>query len=233
MKFDLSKMSIQRNCLNKDINLPKKITPELAEEIGLHVGDGSMNFYSNKGIFQLRGHIEDDMDHYHTRIKKLYKLLYNLDINIREMKSTGVIGFQVWNNALVEFKNKIIGLPLGWKHNIKIPKMIDNKRLFFSFIRGLFDTDGCLYIENKRGKPYPRIEIATTSKPLCLRAVELSNQYGLRASYYRCKRKETNWKTLYKIAFNGFDNLKKWNCFIGSNNPKHIKKFNELKKYLK
>lgn len=29
--------------------LPKDITPELAEEVGWHIGDGSMNYYHNKG----------------------------------------------------------------------------------------------------------------------------------------------------------------------------------------
>ena len=41
-----------------------KITPELAEEVGWHIGDGSMNFYKGKGLYQLRGHIEDDKEHY-------------------------------------------------------------------------------------------------------------------------------------------------------------------------
>ena len=46
------------------IKIPKKITPMLAEETGWHIGDGSMNFYNSsgkqRGIYQLRGHIEDD-----------------------------------------------------------------------------------------------------------------------------------------------------------------------------
>jgi intein/homing endonuclease len=230
MKFNLSKINFRKIDLAKGMILPEKITLDLAEEIGLHVGDGSMNFYSNKGIFQLRGHIEDDKEHYLNRIKKLYKSLYNLDINIREMKSTGVIGFQVWSDALVDFKSKIIGLPLGWKNNITIPKIINNKELFFAFMRGLFDTDGCLYIENKRGKPYPRIEIGTASENLCLQIVDLSKKYGLRSSYYKYERKEANWKTLHKVAFNGFYNLDKWKELIGSNNPKHIRKLGILLK---
>ena len=44
------------------------VTEELAEETGLHIGDGSMNFYKNKGelkgLYQLRGHMTDDKEHY-------------------------------------------------------------------------------------------------------------------------------------------------------------------------
>jgi len=230
MKFNLSKINFSQSDIDKKIILPNKMTPDLAEEIGLHIGDGSMNFYSNKGLFQLRGHIEDDKPHYENRIKKLYNELYNLDVNIREMKSTGVIGFQIWNSTLVEFKSKIIGLPLGVKGDIKIPSLINNKELFFSFLKGLFDTDGCLYIENKRGKPYPRIEIGTTSQALCLGVLNLAKKYGLNASYYISKRKEKNWKDLYKIAFNGFDNLEEWIKHVSSNNPKHLRKFKNVQK---
>ena len=42
-----------------------KICEDLAEETGWHIGDGSMNFYINdgikKGIYQLRGHMVDDV----------------------------------------------------------------------------------------------------------------------------------------------------------------------------
>ena len=46
------------------MQIPDDISLELAEEVGWHIGDGSMNFYKNrgkvKGLYQLRGHIEDD-----------------------------------------------------------------------------------------------------------------------------------------------------------------------------
>ena len=64
MKFNLSKIKFSKSDLNKNITLPKRITADLAEEIGLHIGDGSMNIYKKKGLFQLRGHIRDDKKHY-------------------------------------------------------------------------------------------------------------------------------------------------------------------------
>ena len=44
------------------------MTCNLAEEIGLHIVDGSMNMYSIKGLYQLRGNIIDDKEHYQKRI---------------------------------------------------------------------------------------------------------------------------------------------------------------------
>jgi len=229
--MDLSKISYSKSDLNKNIILPKIINQDLAEEMGLHVGDGSMNVYSNKGLFQLRGHIIDDKEHYQTRVNELYEKLYNLKINIREMKSTGVVGFQIWSDAIVDFKHKILGLPLGKKGDIQIPEVINNKKLFYSFMRGLFDTDGSLYLENKRGKPYPRIDIKTTSKPLCLQCLNSLNQYGIRATSYEYIRKEPNWNNLYSLIIRGFPALNEWMKYIGSNNSKHIKKFRLVKLY--
>lgn len=228
MKFNLSKIKFSKSDINKKLILPKEISCDLAEEIGLHVGDGSMNFYSNKGIYQLRGHIEDDKKHYKTRILELYKKLYNLDLNIRKMESTGVLGFQIWSNALVEFKNKIIGLPLGKKTNIVVPKVINNKKLFRSFLRGFFDTDGSVYIENKRGKSYPRIEMKTTSKSLCLQIVKFLKKDSINVTHYEYKRKEKNWNNLYSIMIRGFPSVTEWIKKISSNNPKHIEKLKKM-----
>ena len=230
MRFDISSVKFGKPDLDKGIFLPQEMTTDLAEEIGLHLGDGSMNFYSNKGLFQLRGHINDDKKHYLSRIRPLYKKLYNLDVNLREMPSSGVVGFQVWSDAMVSFKKKVLNLPLGPKNEIGIPSLINNNELFFSFMKGLFDTDGSLHIENKRGKPYPRIDIKTTSRRLCLQIHRLLNEKGIRATYYKYKRKEKNWKDLYSIIVRGFVPIRKWFEHIGSNNPKHIEKFKTLEK---
>tara|TARA_Y100000310_G_C20654298_1_gene801205 strand:+ start:85 stop:816 length:732 start_codon:yes stop_codon:yes gene_type:complete len=211
--------------IRRQITIPSFMTTDLAEETGLHLGDGSMNFYSNKGFYQLRGHIIDDREHYQKRIAFLYKSLYNLDVSLRDMGSTGVLGFQIWSDALVSFKHSVLGIQLGKKDNLSIPEAIDTKDLFFSFMRGLFDTDGSIYIENKRGKPYPRIDIRTISKRMSLDIMDRLSRYGIRATLYEQKRKEINWNTLYCIIVRGFDPIMNWIRFIGSNNPKHNEKF--------
>ena len=97
MKINTSKINFSSNDLKRNIKIPEEITTELAEETGLHIGDGSMNFYNNKGnfkgIYSLRGHICDDVKHYNSRIKFLYWKLYNLKINLRKMESTGFMDF--------------------------------------------------------------------------------------------------------------------------------------------
>ena len=152
------------------IIFPTSITPELAEETGWHIGDGSMNIYDHKdgkqrGFYQLRGHIEDDVEHYIKRIKLIFKQLYNIDISLRIMPKTRVFGFQLWNCDLVKFKQKI-GLPLGKKFDIAIPEaFLKNNELKKAVIKGIFDTDGGIYLDPNRNL-YPICYITTISKNL-------------------------------------------------------------------
>ena len=218
------------------MNIPKTITPELAEETGWHIGDGSMNYYVNgnkkKGLYQLRGHKLDDVEHYNSRIKTLYKSLFEIDIPLRLMDSTGVYGFQIWSNKLIDFKTEL-GLPTGKKNEISIPKLfLNNKELTKSIIRGIFDTDGCLYLQKRYNKLYPRIKIVTTSKKLAKQLKEQIIQLGIRATSYECKRKNLNWKPLQSIEVRGIVETEKWFSIIKPKNPKFIKKYNYLKQSL-
>jgi len=223
MKIELSKT-------DQKIHIPDKMSADLAEEMGLHFGDGSMNYYNKKGFYQLRGHLKDDKAHYLERIKPLYKKLFNIDVSLREMHSTGVFGFQVWSNRVVEYKNKILNLPVGKKKDFIIPDSIcGNDSFSKSFLRGFFDTDGCLYIENKRGKPYPRIELGCTCEGFVKQLKSMINKMGFRASYYRENRAKYGWEDLHRISIKGNIMTKKWFEEIQPKNPKHLKKFERLK----
>jgi len=217
---------------------PNEITPELAEEVGWHIGDGSMNYYNNqgklKGIYQLRGHIEDDKEHYLQRIKPIFKSLYGIDISLREMPSTRVFGFQIWSNELVKFKESL-GLKKGPKLDLIIPEIfLKDNELKTAVIRGIFDTDGCVYLEKRIHKLYPRLEIST----ICLRLAEqlrdLFLELGLRATMHKeTNNRQDNRKQLYRIIIRGDEMLHKFIGLIKPANPKHIAKYERYRKSFK
>jgi len=216
-----------------DMQIPSKISVELAEEVGWHIGDGSMNFYKNRGksrgFYQLRGHIEDDEDHYEERIKPLFDKLFGLKINIRKMPSTRVIGFQIWNDKLVNFK-KNLGLPLGYKYEVPIPKVFLSKdNLKKAVIRGIFDTDGGVYLERKNNKLYPRLSIITISFKLSEQLLELFSGMGFRATRYsQLYNRDFNRKRSYIITIRGVEMFHKFMKEISPKNPKHIKKYQKF-----
>ena len=201
--------------MNK-IKLPNKMNLLLAEEVGLHLGDGSMNYYNNKGLYQLRGHIIDDQEHYQLRIKWIYKKLFNIDLNLRKMPSCGVYGFQIWSNELVKFKEEFLGLPLGKKIEFGIPKeIIDNLGFSKSFLRGYFDTDGCVVRTNNNGTIYPRLEMKISPSPMQEQFIAILKDMSFNFGVYDIGKGKV------RIQINGKKGLKQWSDMIGFSNKKH------------
>lgn len=192
-----------------------------------------MNYYPNRGrlrgIYQLRGHIEDDKEHYIQRIKPLFEQIYNVKINLREMPSTRVFGFQIWNDAIVNFK-RTLGLPLGKKYELSIPKQfVASKELLAACIRGIFDTDGCLYLEKKNGKLYPRIQIVTISSDFATQLKSTLIDLGFRATMHsELNNQDYNRLRAFTIALRGEEMATKFMKEIKPQNGKHIKKYNRF-----
>jgi len=215
-----------------------KISPELAEETGWHIGDGSMNYYNQgkkiKGLYQLRGHIEDDREHYIKRIKPIFKLLYDLDISLREMPSTRVFGFQIWNDKLVKFKQNL-GLPLGKKFQVSIPSLfLADNNLKIAVTRGIFDTDGGVYLEKKNSKLYPRIHISTISEKLASQLQKILFELGFRATIHsELFNKDFNRQKTYVVSVRGEKMFDRWMSIIKPENPKHIDKYTLYRKSFK
>lgn len=217
------------------MKIPKIISENLAEETGWHIGDGSMNFYNNrgkkKGFYQLRGHIEDDLHHYVNIIKPIFKKLYDIDVNIRVMPSTRVIGFQIWNNDLVNFKRSL-DLSFGKKLDINIPSFfLSNKNLTKAVLRGIFDTDGGIYLEKKNNKLYPRIYITTISFNLSEQLLHSFRKLGFRITRYsQLYNQDFKRQRSYILSIRGVEMFEKFMEEISPKNLKHIEKYRKFKK---
>lgn len=220
----------------ENILIPCSISEELAEEVGWHIGDGSMNIYNNKGyqkgIYQLRGHIDDDREHYFNRVKPFFKLLYGIEVSLRVMPSTRVFGFQIWSNKLIKFKQEL-GLPLGKKFDVEIPSMfLDSDKLKIAVVRGIFDTDGGIQLMKKNNKLYPIVYIVTISDKLNIQLLSLLNGLGLRATTYSWQGKG-NRQRAYKISIRGVEMFDRFMEIIKPANPKHVRKYNLYKESFK
>lgn len=208
------------------VTIPKKLTPLLSEEIGAHIGDGSMGIYEGRYIFSFCGNPKKDME-YVKWMADIYRKIYSVKPKIRFW--SGVMGFQIFSKDIVKFK-KSLGLPLGRKKEINIPKKIieASLRCIASCIRGIFDTDGTVYIENKNSKPYPRIQLKTTSKKLTKTIHNLLNKKFKIGATLHWRKEKDNWRTCYIVECRGKDNLEKWMKFIGFRNLRNL---NKVSKY--
>ena len=203
------------------MKLPNKLTPELAEEIGMHIGDGFLS--KRKNEYRLKG--SKNEKNYYKHIGRLYKALFNLDLNIRDYSDTH--GFEIASKGLWKFKNKILGIPAGRKNNIELPHVIkiNNINILTSFIRGVFDTDGSIYFRTNYGfeKYYPSLQIVMLSKKLILGIGEILSMLGFNPYIYNSK--EGYWH----IHLNGYKRLEKYSKLVGWSNSKHLNKVKKWK----
>jgi len=223
IKLKVDNIVLSKLDKKKNIRLPDKITPKLAEEIGMHIGDG---FLSNKrNEFRLKGNKYDEKDYYNNFVGKLYKDLFNIDVKIKEYEST--YGFELCSKSICEFKRQIIKLPSGKKDNITIPQIlkINNTEVLSSLLRGLFDTDGSIHFQSKYGHKnyYPLISIGQKSEKLIKEIKTLLEMLGFNPSIHFGK-------DCARISLYGYDSLEKFIERIGFNNPKHLKKIEEWKR---
>jgi hypothetical protein len=197
---------------------------ELAEETGIHIGDGSMNVYRghNGPCYTVACHHIDDKEYVDSVILPLIKSVYGASPKPRAW-SRGTYGFRIRSAKIIRFKHDVLGLPLGKKTDITIPDCIaQNPRLMKACIRGIADTDGSINLEPRKGGCYPRLFITNTSERLILQIRTFLEHEGFRVQYWSHPQKD--WLCIHKIAVNGRAMLTHWMNHIGFHNPKHIRK---------
>lgn len=221
-----------------------EMTPELAEICGIHAGDGYLRIRErNKGEVDISGNIEEK-EYYDGYVVPLFNKAFNLNLKGR-LFSRGTYGFVTYQknvrDILIEF-----GFPHGKKSKIvKIPDLIiqsENKKMYSTFLRGLFDTDGNLYFRNrktlknyssfkKQHNYYPHISFSTVSDKMSSQIVFLLNKLGfVNVHLYVYTPKKISENTRYVVYFYGVGNLLKFFNEIGSKNPIKLSRFELWKK---
>lgn len=214
--FDLSQVEFNKFDIKRKVRIPTEISPELCEEIGINIGDGSIYLTERRAEYRIGGNPKDEWDYFLNFLMPLYKRLFNLQPKIRREKTA--ICLTIYSRAIVTFKTKVLGLPSGKKsHIVTIPQFIlKNKEFFVACLRGIFDTDGSVFIDKSQNRPIVDI---TSSSPLLLETIK---KYG----------KKLNFNMYYSgprnLRIQGWKNFMLWVKLIGSHNPKNIIRFNRI-----
>ncbi|TKJ26926.1 MAG: hypothetical protein CEE42_03660 [Promethearchaeota archaeon Loki_b31] len=134
----------------------------LSEMCGIILGDGNLNF--NIGLTITLNRI-DESDYVDYVSKLMTKIFHKTPSYIPSKVSKG-IQLIIYGKEIVE-ELESFGLIEGNKvlHQVSVPKIIINSRnLVICCLRGLFDTDGSIYVL-KRAK-HIQIDFTNSSKPL-------------------------------------------------------------------
>jgi intein/homing endonuclease len=218
------------------------ISKELAEIIGIHVGDGCISINKNYSEYAISGDINEEREYYDTVVTPLYNefIFYPLlgkNIFPKEYFKNGTYGIIVFNKRVTNYFLKL-GLISGSKLDCSIPKVIlQDKNTWVPFLRGLFDTDGSIYfnknystkVENRKHNR-PRIKLGLTSEKVIYEVYFILKNLNF-APYlkpaYKGKRDKN---PVYSIILQRVKDVNRFVYEIGFNNSKHMTKWKIYKK---
>ena len=133
----------------------------MAEIAGIHAGDGYLRYEGRRKELDISGGYEEK-DYYDNHVIPLFNQTFRLSIQGRYFPSRSTYGFVIRDRTVLE-KFKMLGFPSGSKSlSVRVPPEIlksKNKKIISSFLRGYFDTDGCVSFRNRKcGKSYSQFK---------------------------------------------------------------------------
>jgi intein/homing endonuclease len=200
---------------SKIIRKPK-YSKELAEFVGIVLGDGGISQY--QVVITL--HAVDDKA-YGNFVAGFTQKLFKVPIGIYPKKKDMVINYTVSSVELVRFLKKI-GLKQGnkVKQQVDIPKWIKrNKEYRVACVRGLVDTDGSVFIHhykvNGKEYSYKKLLFTSRSEPLRQSVFKILSSLGIRVRLDKG----------YDVRIDSKADMAKYFKIVGSHNPKHLNKY--------
>jgi hypothetical protein len=220
MNFNISDKEYSISDRTRNIKLPNKESQELAEFVGVLLGDGYMYNGTTKYIIGIVGDPIRDKEYYFY-LQSLIKSLFNLKIAPKKIGRGLRLIFQ--SKAIFKLLEKYFISYYGKEksENTRLPSLFDNDwNLLKCTIRGLIDTDGSIFSCHKPGiKNYPSIEITTSSFILANQLKNKLDSHGFRVANIWSYKSKKSKRISYKVPLNGKNNLTLWIRDIGFSNP--------------
>ena len=232
----LEKARAKRKCHLKHVDLSLPLSTDLCEFIGAIIGDGSID-----------GHLDNGRSHYNvgiygdSRLDKHYLMekigplifkLFNVKIKSYFRKDCNGMVVRFYSKRIFKLLTERFGFNAGNKtYTVKIPDEIlqADGEFMFATIRGIFDTDGNVFIDRREiyNKPYGRISLKIASQPIHNQLKEfLQKHFSL---YVAIKKKNhLNYAQIYEITIYGNKQIEKWMKLIGFSNERHLCKIREI-----
>jgi intein/homing endonuclease len=197
-----------------------KQSEDLAELLGILFGDGHLSHYQAS----ITTNSDTDKEHI-LFVKKLIEKLFRVKVNIRKKLDQKALEAVISSRDIVAYFEKL-GMPAGnkLKNGLQIPSWILKSPTYRKgFIRGLYDADGCLYLDSHKikNKQYSYVGWTITSYAGTLRndIVEILRGFGLHPTLTDSQksvylRKQADIRRYFKI--------------IGSHNFKHLNRYKKF-----
>ncbi len=222
-----------------------KESKEIAELCGAVMGDGWIE-ERERGFF-IAGDPKEDKEYYDKHLSDLINKVLEIKTFPKSFPYWGVYGISLYKQELIK-KLLTFGLAKGKKvKSAYVPEWIlnsKNSQFIFSFIRGLFDTDGCVFCQrdytkyadefNSKYHTKIRVRICCISWQLIEQVFNLCQRNGFRSVKRVIKRGFSHYRNrndVYILEINGLSSIDKWFKELKPTNPKHLTKYLIWKKF--
>lgn len=206
------------------------INEELAELVGILLGDRSLSKYKNKnGSNHCRVQItfHSEQFNYILYVSHLCQKVLGFRGTIRKRKGQKCTDIRIIRekilNTLLE-----LGMVLSPKWNkAVIPEQFLNKQLGKYILRGYFDSDGSVVLANNNGILYPRLEMKISPSPMQNQFRELLELYDFNYGW------QDIGKGKIRVQMNGLAALAAWKNIIGFSNKYYLDRYQKIVDYTK
>lgn len=213
------------------------MTPELAADTGIHLGDGSLligrGSYVGTYRYELTGNAIEDQPYLVGHAVPLIASAYNVHnptFYVNPQRTWMSVRYH--NKAIVLFKHEQLGLPNGKKTHASIPQTIcGNAKLMRFLAREILATDGVLGFYNaspNHPNKYARIQIRMTARHVIEQLAQfLRTVFGITVS---CRFDREGFGGCHThpqhiLQINRAEDIERWRTEIGFSNPSHISRF--------
>ncbi len=217
------KISIQKKVKTEKEIILNLNDPLFLEFYGVLLGDGWLSklIYKDKitYLIGISGNAKKDRVFFNY-LKKNIKSLFNRKAYLKERPKYNSIELNFAHKNLLKKMNLELSFPIGEKINLKIEDKIYNSGFekVKYIIRGIFDTDGCFFLDKTPvGRPYPCITITMKSPILMKQIHDILIKNGFKAYHNQTR-------PVQQIRLKGYKQLNKWMGEIGSSNPRNLDK---------
>lgn len=221
--MDASLLKYPNKSHRKFVLIPSQST-KLAELLGIIFGDGGINNKWQVIIF-LNSILDKD---YSIYVAQLFKDLFAINCATRKRPNQNTLIIACSSTTIVDYLVKK-GAARGNKleQNLDIPSwIVKNNNYFKYFIRGLVDTDGCIYLHKHftKQKYYVNIGLCFTnfSTKIITHVDEFLKQNGIKSHIADKGR---------RIYLYSQKSVKSYLDIFGSSNPRIYNKYIDWKEY--
>ena len=193
------------------------LTEQESEMLGTLLGDGTLSRVGGSVQITITGNKLDDEEYLLNHVRPLFEGLFKIDLKARYRQRENTMDLYTYSKKIALQINEW-GMPIGLKNvgKLKPNRPLDEK----SFIRGMFDTDGCVY--RKYGK-YAQIQFKSASPSLMEYLKRNIEKLGFHPTLIQKD------DTRFKFYLCRQDEIDKFFETILPANRKHMKRFKELR----